>query len=188
MRVAAIEVRHLRILDYVNVEFSPQVNVLVGSNGSGKSSLLEAIHIIGSGRSFRSPRLRDVVAQGKSWLHIVGRTVGNDGTSESIGIEHSPDGLRIRRGGTDVRTASELAASLPIVAVTPDSSLLGHRRRRNEAPNHRSSVVSRGTNVPRSLSAVPACTASAQCSDPRWCSRRRAWRMGMPSWSLPESN
>lgn len=121
MRVVAIEVRHLRILDSVNVEFSPQVNLLVGSNGSGKSSLLEAIHIIGSGRSFRSHRLRDVVTQGKSWLQIVGRTVGEDGTAETIGVEHSSEGLRIRRGGMDVRAASELAAFLPTVAVTPDS-------------------------------------------------------------------
>ena len=121
MRVVAIEVRHLRILDSVNVEFSPRVNLVVGPNGSGKSSLLEAIHIIGSGRSFRSRRLRDVVTQGKSWLHIVGRTVGNDGATETIGIEHSPDGLRIRRGGMDIRAASELAAFLPTVVVTPDS-------------------------------------------------------------------
>lgn len=124
MRVAAIEVRHLRILESVDVEFSPQVNLLVGSNGSGKSSLLEAIHIIGSGRSFRSHRLRDVVTHGKSRLHIVGRTVGSDGDVETTGIEHSRDGVRIRRGGTDIRAASELAAFLPTVAVTPDSHRL----------------------------------------------------------------
>ena len=121
MRVVGIEVRHLRILDNVNIEFSPQVNLLVGSNGSGKSSLLEAIHIIGSGRSFRSHRLRDIVTRGQSWLHIVGRTVGDNGTADTIGIAHSSDGLRIRRGGVDVRTASELATFLPTIAVTPDS-------------------------------------------------------------------
>ncbi len=121
MRVVAIEVRHLRVLDSVNVEFSPDVNLLVGSNGSGKSSLLEAIHIIGSGRSFRSHRLRDVVTQGESRLNIVGRTVGHDASVETTGIEYSPDGIRIRRGGTDIRAASELATFLPIVAVTPDS-------------------------------------------------------------------
>ena len=66
MRVEAIEVRHLRILDSIGIEFSPHVNLLVGPNGSGKSSLLEAVHIMGSGRSFRSHRLRDLVTYGKS--------------------------------------------------------------------------------------------------------------------------
>ena len=121
MRVAAIEIRHLRVLDGINVEFSPRANVLVGSNGSGKSSVLEAIHIMGSGRSFRSHRLRDVVTHGKSSLRIVGRTIGDDGISETIGIEHAPEGLRIRRGGVDIRAASELAAFMPTVTVSPDS-------------------------------------------------------------------
>ena len=124
MRVEAIEVRHLRVLDGIHIEFSPHVNLLVGSNGSGKSSLLEAVHIMGSGRSFRSHRLRDVVTHGKTSLRIVGRTIGSDGTSETIGIEHSPEGLRIRRGGIDVRASSVLAAFLPTVAVTPDSHRL----------------------------------------------------------------
>ena len=121
MRVAAIEIRHLRILDGIDVEFSPRANLLVGSNGSGKSSLLEAVHIMGSGRSFRSHRLRDVVTHGKSSLQIVGRTVGHDGIAETIGIEHTREGLRIRRGGVDIKAASELAAFLPTVTVTPES-------------------------------------------------------------------
>ena len=121
MRVAAIEIRNLRILDNIDLEFSPRVNLLVGSNGSGKSSLLEAVHIMGSGRSFRSHRLRDVVTRGKPDLRIVGRTISRDGTTETTGIEHSSDGLRIRRGGVDIRAASQLVAFLPTVAVTPDS-------------------------------------------------------------------
>ena len=124
MRVASIEVRHLRILDRVSLEFSPGVNLVVGPNGSGKSSLLEAIHILGSGRSFRSHRLRDVVTHDNSTLRIVGRTIGSDGVSETTGIEHTSDGLRIRRGGVDIRAASELAAFLPTVTVTPDSHRL----------------------------------------------------------------
>ena len=124
MRVEAIEVRHLRVLEHINIEFSPCVNLLVGLNGSGKSSLLEAVHIIGSGRSFRSHRLRDVVTHGKSSLRIVGRTIGPDGAIETVGVEHSPEGLRVRRGGIDIRAASVLAAFLPTVAVTPDSHRL----------------------------------------------------------------
>ena len=121
MHVEAIEVRHLRVLDDVDIEFSSSINLLVGLNGSGKSSLLEAVHIMGSGRSFRSHRLRDVVTHGKSGLRIVGRTISGDGSAETIGIEHTPDGLRVRRGGTDIKAASVLAGFLPTVAVTPDS-------------------------------------------------------------------
>ena len=75
MRVASIEVRNLRVLERVGIEFSAGVNLVVGPNGSGKSSLLEAIHILGTGRSFRTHRLRDVVTRGLSSLRVVGKTV-----------------------------------------------------------------------------------------------------------------
>ena len=124
MRVAAVEVRCLRVLGDINVEFSPRANLVVGSNGSGKSSLLEAIHLLGSGRSFRSHRLRDVVTHGESNLRIVGQTIGDDGATDTIGIEYSSGGLRIRRGGVDVKASSQLAAFLPTVTVTPDTHRL----------------------------------------------------------------
>lgn len=124
MRVAAIEIRCLRILERVELEFSPGVNLFVGSNGSGKSSLLEAVHVLGSGRSFRSHRLRDLVTHGESKLRIVGRIIGGDKATEIIGIEHSSDRLRIRRSGSEVKTSSELAAVLPTVVVTPDTHRL----------------------------------------------------------------
>lgn len=121
MRVASIEVLNLRILEHVRIEFSAGVNLVVGPNGSGKSSLLEAIHILGTGRSFRSHRLRDVITRGLSSLRIVGKTISNDGAAGAVGVEHSPEGLRIRLGGVDVRASSELASFLPSVTVTPDS-------------------------------------------------------------------
>ncbi len=124
MRVASIDIRHLRVLERIGLEFCPRANLVVGPNGSGKSSLLEAVHILGSGRSFRSHRLRDVVTHGQSTLRIVGRTIGPDGALETTGVERTSEGLRIRRGGVDVRAASELAASLPTVTVTPDSHRL----------------------------------------------------------------
>ena len=121
MHVTALEVRSLRVLTDVEAEFSPGLNLIVGLNGSGKSSLLEAVHILGSGRSFRSHRLRDVIAHGKSSLRVVGRVASNDGTTVTIGVEHTPTGSRLRRNGADVRVTSVLAASLPSVIVTPES-------------------------------------------------------------------
>ena len=121
MHVAALEVRSLRILADVKADFSPGLNLIVGPNGSGKSSLLEAVHILGSGRSFRSHRLRDIVAHGETSLRVVGRVAGSDGATCTIGVEHTSAGSRLRRNGADVKVTSELAASLPSVIVTPDS-------------------------------------------------------------------
>ncbi|WP_025770151.1 DNA replication/repair protein RecF [Thioalkalivibrio sp. HK1] len=121
MRVVSLEVGNLRIIADISIEPSPALNLISGPNGSGKSSLLEALHILGSGRSFRSHRLRDVVRRESDSLRVVGRTLGDDGLVDVTGIEYSRDGLRIRRGGNTLKAASDLARTLPIVAVTPDS-------------------------------------------------------------------
>ena len=122
MRVGCVEVGNLRVLREIKVEFSRRANLIVGPNGSGKSSLLEALYILGSGRSFRSYRLHDVISRGELYLRVVGETVDADGLMDEIRVDYSAStGLRIRRGGADVRAASELAAFLPTVAVTPDS-------------------------------------------------------------------
>ena len=54
-------------------------------------------------------------------MRVVGMTLADDGVTTTIGIEYSGDGLRIRRGGLDVRASSELATILPVVTLTPDT-------------------------------------------------------------------
>ena len=41
--------------------FCPGANLIYGINGSGKTSLLEAIYLLGRGRSFRSRNIRTVI-------------------------------------------------------------------------------------------------------------------------------
>jgi DNA replication and repair protein RecF len=49
---------------YASLSFTPDpgLNALVGPNGHGKTSLLEAFHVLLTGRSFRTPRLVDCVS------------------------------------------------------------------------------------------------------------------------------
>ena len=57
----ALSVNGLRNLQEIAIEPASRLNILYGENGSGKTSLLEAIHLLASGRSFRSSKLDPLI-------------------------------------------------------------------------------------------------------------------------------
>ncbi|OYT92499.1 MAG: DNA replication and repair protein RecF, partial [Pseudomonas sp. PGPPP3] len=61
MALTRFTVAAVRNLHPATLSPSPRINILSGDNGSGKTSLLEAIHLLGLARSFRSSRLLPVI-------------------------------------------------------------------------------------------------------------------------------
>ena len=58
MLIRRLQVQDLRRLAEVELRPAPGFNLITGDNGSGKTSLLEAMHLMAHGRSFRG-RVRD---------------------------------------------------------------------------------------------------------------------------------
>ncbi|KGM53418.1 recombinase RecF [Lysobacter daejeonensis GH1-9] len=58
MHVTRLDIRRLRRFDEVQLLPSPGLNLITGDNGAGKTSVLEALHLMAYGRSFRA-RVRD---------------------------------------------------------------------------------------------------------------------------------
>ncbi|MFH7365431.1 AAA family ATPase, partial [Pseudomonas syringae group genomosp. 7] len=60
MSLSRVSVTGVRKLHPVTLSPSPRINILYGANGSGKTSVLEAINLLGIARSFRRSRLLPV--------------------------------------------------------------------------------------------------------------------------------
>ena len=63
MYIPHLEVSQVRNLKSLKTDCHPLANILYGVNGRGKTSLLEALSLLGRGRSFRPRALRLVVNQ-----------------------------------------------------------------------------------------------------------------------------
>ncbi len=59
---------NFRNIEKAEIEFSPGVNVLIGNNAEGKTNALEGIYLMAAGKSFRSPRERDMVKFGADFF------------------------------------------------------------------------------------------------------------------------
>lgn len=62
MHVRWLELSAFRNYAFLSFAPDPGLNVLIGRNGQGKTSLLEALHVLLTGRSFRTARLLECVA------------------------------------------------------------------------------------------------------------------------------
>ena len=124
MWVEQLRVRDVRVLESVELEPGPGLCVLSGPNGSGKTSVLEAIHLVALGRSFRSRRRLDLVRRGEGSLTVSATIRDHAGSTRRLGVEQGPDGLRSRIDGAPARSVAALARLLPIALVTPDSQRL----------------------------------------------------------------
>lgn len=113
---AATNVRNLRS---VSIALDASHNFFIGCNGSGKSSLLEAVHVLGTGRPLRGTRIESVISFGAESLLVRG-AVRREGEDHRLGVERDRRGnIRARRNQDDVRSSGVLAEELPLVVFDP---------------------------------------------------------------------
>lgn len=141
------------------VDFQPSAgfNLICGQNGSGKTSLLESIHYLSVGRSFRTHKISPLLQLEEQRFLIVAAIAGYDGR---IGLSKS------RQGSLDLRVFAEaqknfqrVAELLPLQLINSDSfSLLegGAKLRRRFLDwmmfHVEHSFISRWRNYRRALS------------------------------------
>ena len=121
MSLINLEVRHVRNLKDASLEPSPVCNVVFGANASGKTSLLEALYLLGLARSFRTTHIREVVQHGQGWLRVVGRLEQETGQPIVVGVERSSTECRVRVAGEEVRRLGVLASWLPVQVLNPEA-------------------------------------------------------------------
>jgi DNA replication and repair protein RecF len=134
MRVVRLNAINVRCLKDAECAPDAGVNVILGANGSGKTSFLEALSILCLGRSFVSNQTRDVVSKGENVLGVRGEFVDTSGQQFDVKVRKSKTATEIRLNGEPVKSASDLAQITPIVVIESQARTLleeGPGSRRN---------------------------------------------------------
>ncbi len=99
------------------------VNLICGPNASGKTSLLEAIHLLGRGRSFRTPRTTNIIRKGASKVTVFGEVEPLSGVaSVPVGLSKSSDGSQqLKVAGEALSSTAPLLKLLPLQLINPDT-------------------------------------------------------------------
>ena len=120
MHIEWLQVRNVRNLSNLRLEPDPSLNIISGPNGSGKTALLEAIHILSRCRSFRTSGINRVIRHQQQELQISAGLRLPDQSLVITGVERSRGTITIRYNNRTIRKVSEQAAQVPVITITPD--------------------------------------------------------------------
>lgn len=123
MLIRRLQVQNIRNLSRVSLADLSPINVFSGENGSGKTSLLEAIHLLLVGRSFRQTQLKPLLSEGQQECVVFGELESPGGDRRfSLGQQrgHETKPL-IRLNGERLSSLAELVRLAPLQVLNADS-------------------------------------------------------------------
>lgn len=135
MSLGRLGINNIRNIKHAALELTSRINLFVGANGSGKTSLLEAVYFLGSGRTFRNGSVDPLISHGEADCTVFGVTHGTGGAKTNLGVKRDRKGGReIKINGAIAARASLLARCLPTLVLGPNTVELltgppGNRRK-----------------------------------------------------------
>lgn len=124
MLLTKLLIQHFRNIINTKLTFSTDFNFFIGNNGSGKTNLLEAIYLLGHGKSFRQTQTSRIIQHEQATFTLYAELRLNQRMT-TIGLSKSRQGEnQIKIDGTEGHRIVELAQQLPIQLITPESTIL----------------------------------------------------------------
>ena len=123
MRFEQLRIRGLRCLSDISIALDPAINLFVGANGAGKTSVLEAAFLLSHARSFRSGAREALLQRGTPQLSVFAELRHADERTCRLGLGR--DGVRweAKVDGESV-TIGQLVHECAVVCFEPGSHAL----------------------------------------------------------------
>ncbi|MGR8947588.1 MAG: DNA replication/repair protein RecF [Gammaproteobacteria bacterium] len=120
MKLQHLRIDNVRKIQSAKLDLHPHLNLIIGANGSGKTSALEALYLLSGGRSFRTTRAKEIISYGAEELTVFGESASSEG-QVSLGIEKTNKSTRFRLNGENVSSASTIVRKLPMLVLNSES-------------------------------------------------------------------
>ncbi len=121
MHINNLILKNFRNYNVIEIQFSPNYNILFGENGSGKSNILEAVSVISGIKSFRGSSDDEMIQRGKDFYYCRG-DISEE--SEIIEIAYSNERntkrKKVKINYKEVEKFSDYFGRFLTVVISPD--------------------------------------------------------------------
>jgi len=121
MGLAKLDITDFRNLHSIQLYPDSGLNLIIGENAAGKTSLLESIFYLSYGRSFRSAKTKHLISNDTEFFRLFCQL---DDSTTNIGLERNLKDQTIRVNRQSISRISELSTLLPVLVLHPDSHQL----------------------------------------------------------------
>ncbi len=121
MSLVRLDIYTLRNIQKISIEPSSTLNLIYGDNGSGKSSFIEAIHILGRAKSYRSNSIKSVIKFNEKHLIVTAQINHFNRGYLHVGVQLNSKQTRCKINHQETKKRSDLAYALPLQIIHPKS-------------------------------------------------------------------
>ncbi|MEE9355390.1 MAG: DNA replication/repair protein RecF [Methylococcaceae bacterium] len=118
MTIELLRLKNFRNFSFSELEFSPGLNIIHGSNAAGKTSLLEAIHFLARTKSFRTHKTRELIKKNSDSFTLFSKIAGRDDLPVPLGVGYKDNKVTVRLDSQKIHRLSQIAHVLPIQTLS----------------------------------------------------------------------
>jgi DNA replication and repair protein RecF len=123
--LSSLQIADLRVIERLAFEPGGGINLIVGENGAGKTSVLEAIYLLGRGQTFRHRDAGPMIRSGADQTLVLAEVFDAlRGRAIRMGLRRGNREFACRIDGADVNRRSELSVALPLQFIGSQPQLV----------------------------------------------------------------
>lgn len=122
-KLLQFQLNNFRNITQASLKFSEGLNVIIGDNAAGKTSIIEALWVISSGKSFRTAKPLQMIQQQMPQFTLFAE-VEQSSQNYKLGLARSEEKYTLKMNGETLESQTEMSAKLPVQLLTPESHRL----------------------------------------------------------------
>jgi len=120
MKINTIKISNLRNHSHSEIDFSDSINLIYGENGSGKTTILEAISICSMSKSFLPTLDQNIIQHNQKKYEIFLSAKSDFDVEYKVGVSFSASKKKISNNDSENTSPKNLIGNIPIVILSPD--------------------------------------------------------------------